>query len=381
MNVLYVALSYIPSRRASSVHVMRMCSALARAGHKPRLVAKRSHDPAPDGLDDYGFYGVEPTFPIEKLPYPQWRRGGSVVFALAMMKTLLMRRSSTDLVYGRDVVGALAAAELGMPVVFEEHEVPGPGVLYTLTKRLVHHRALRGLVVISEALKRDMEAEGLVPRNGAPVIVAHDAADSPGELPSHRPVTGRPRVGYVGNLYPGRGVELVAELASQIPECTVEVIGGSEADLAKWRAMPLAPNLAFIGFVPPAQLRERYRSFDVLLMPHSKAGVFGATGKADIGRWTSPMKMFEYMASGVPIIASDLPVLGEVLTHERNALIAAADDLPAWQASVRRLLEDRPLARRIGLQAYTDLVEHHTWDARVRKIFNELGIDLHTRSS
>jgi len=212
-----------------------------------------------------------------------------------------------------------------------------------------------------------------VPRD-APVIVAHDAADAPGQL-GPAPARGeRPRIGYVGNLYPGRGIELVVELAQRLPECDVEVIGGTEGDLALWRSKSPASNLHFVGFVPPASLRERYRTFDVLVMPHSRTGVRGATGTADISRWTSPMKMFEYMASGVPIVASDLPVLGEILTHERNALIAPSGDLPAWQAAVRRLLSDRTLATTVAGQAYADLVEHHTWDARVRGIFDQLHV-------
>jgi glycosyltransferase involved in cell wall biosynthesis len=358
---------------------MRMCAAMARAGLSPRLIAKRS--PEPSELADHAFYGVEPSFPVDKLPYPQWRHGGGTVFTLAMVRELLARRSSTDLVYGREVVCAFAAAELGMPVVLELHAVPEPGLVRTLSRRIIHHRSLRGLVLISEALRRDMTAEGLVPKNGKPVIVAHDAADPPGELPAQRPSTGRPRVGYVGNLYAGRGVELVVELAGHLPGCDIEVIGGTEADLAHWRSQSLAPNLTFVGFVPPGQLRERYRSFDVLLMPHSRLGVRGAVGPSDISKWTSPMKMFEYMAAGVPIVASDLPVLGEILTHERNALIAPSGDVPAWQTAVQRLVSDRALARKLAMQAYEDLIAHHTWDARVRHIFAALDTNADARAS
>jgi glycosyltransferase involved in cell wall biosynthesis len=86
------------------------------------------------------------------------------------------------------------------------------------------------------------------------------------------------------------------------------------------------------------------------------------------------MKMFEYMASGAPIVASDLPVLGEVLRHDHNALVAPADDVAAWQRAVERLIADPALARRLAQQAYADLVRDHTWDARVRTIFDRLAL-------
>jgi len=82
--------------------------------------------------------------------------------------------------------------------------------------------------------------------------------------------------------------------------------------------------------------------------------------------------MFEYMAAGAPIIASDLPVLGEVLRHDHNALIAPADDVAAWQRAVERLVGDPALSRRLAQQAHADLVRDHTWDTRVRRILDQL---------
>ncbi|HEU0030803.1 MAG TPA: glycosyltransferase family 4 protein [Kofleriaceae bacterium] len=370
MNLLYLSLSYIPSRRASSVHVMRMSAALSRAGHQVELVGKQNREPRDSNLDDHAFYGVDPTFTITKLPKPAFR-GGGLVFAGAMARTLLARRSTIDLVYSRELIGALVAAELRIPVVFESHGVETSRPLRALTRRLARHPMLRGMVAISDALRRDLEAEQMAPAH-APLVIAHDAADAPGAVNLERPRRARPKVGYVGSLYAGRGIELILELAKRLPDYDVELVGGTEADLAKWRAYGLAPNVTLVGFVPPSTLRARYESFDVLLMPHPKHGVAAATG-IDISRWTSPMKMFEYMASGTPLVASDLPVLAEVLRHEHNALIAPADDLPAWEAAVRRLVDDRALARSIASRAYDDLVEHYTWDARVKTIFTGLG--------
>jgi glycosyltransferase involved in cell wall biosynthesis len=370
MNLLYVSLSYIPSRRASSVHVMRMCAALGRAGHRVELIGKQSHEESTD--DDHAFYGVDRAFSVTKLPRPAWR-GGGVVFAAGMAKVLLDRKRDIDLVYSREPVGALVAAELGLDVVFESHGIPVERSQQLLLRRLMSHRRLRGLVVISDALRRDLEAQQLGPRSST-IVIAHDAADPPGSQVSfHRVRRERPRIGYVGNLYEGRGIDLIVDLAERMPDCDVELVGGNEQDLAKWRARVRSRNITFAGFVQPGQLRERYQSFDALLMPHPRTGVAAATG-IDISRWTSPMKMFEYMASGVPIVASDLPVLREVLEHERNALIAPAGDLDAWEQAIRRLCDERSLAESLARHAYDDLISTYTWDARVARIFRGLGL-------
>jgi glycosyltransferase involved in cell wall biosynthesis len=376
MNIVYVSLSYVPSRRASSVHVMKMCAALGRAGHDVRLIAKRSHDRADDAVDPHAFYGVS-GFAVDKLPRPA-RRGGGVVFAAATLAALVARRRRTELVYSRDALGALTALELRIPTIAEFHVMPDDPMLRALLRRVVRHRSLRGLVVVSEALRKDLIANDLAPRH-VPTIVAHDAADLPAGPAADRSrsvagSSGRPRIGYVGNLYAGRGIELILDLADRLPACDFELIGGAEADLALWRARRVPANVTLAGFVRPAELDARYRSFDILLMPYPRTGIAVASGASETYRWCSPMKMFEYMATGAPIISSDLPVLGEVLHHEHNALIAPADDPESWQRAIERLLGDPALARRLSSQAYDDLVRSHTWDTRVRDIFAELAL-------
>lgn len=368
MNLLYASLSYVPSRRASTVHVMKMCAALARAGHQVRLLAKRSSDPADAGVDVHAYYGAT-GFAVEALPRPRWR-GGGAVFAAATLATLLARRGRTDLVYSRDLVSTLTALELGLPTVAELHAIPDGGRLRALIRRIAGHRKLRGMVVISEALRRDVVELGLAPAK-APLIVAHDAADPPAAPPVHARGP-RPRVGYVGSLYSGRGIELIIEIARGLPGCDFELVGGSEADLARWRAAALPANVTLAGFVRPAELAASYARFDVLLMPYPRSGIGVASGKSDTYRWCSPMKMFEYMAAGAPIVSSDLPVLGEVLRDGANALIAPADDAASWQRAITRLVDDEALARRLASTAFADLLRDHTWDARVKAILSQL---------
>ena len=88
--------------------------------------------------------------------------------------------------------------------------------------------------------------------------------------------------------------------------------------------------------------------------------------------FTSPLKLFDYMAAGVPIVASDLPALREVLRHEENALLARPGDPDAFADAVRRLLADPALAARLGAQARAD-VHRYSWDARADALLGFLG--------
>ena len=82
----------------------------------------------------------------------------------------------------------------------------------------------------------------------------------------------------------------------------------------------------------------------------------------------SPLKMFEYMASGRPIIASDLPVLREVLEHERNAILVAPDDINGWVRSIQYLADDEKVRERLAHQASIDLKQSYTWEKRAQKV-------------
>ncbi len=369
MRILYVSGSYVPSRRASSVHVMRMCAALARQGHEVTLVSKGCRERQEAGVeDDFAFYGVAPSFRLDKVPRPA-RRGGGLRYLSGVIRLAGTGRAH-DLFYCREPLAAWRLVRAGRPVLFEAHGLPTGRLSRWIHRRLLFAPTLRRLVVISDALRLRFERLGLLPRY-ADTIVAHDAAD-PVEVPGPALTDGRPaRLGYVGHLYSGRGVEILFALARALPSCELHVIGGSESDLTSWRAERPPANLLLHGFVAPARLAELYGDLDILLMPYQRR-VAVAGGRSDTSGWMSPMKLFEYMAAGRAIVASDLPVLHEVLAHERDALLVPPDDQQAWLAAVRRLLDDPALRRRLGDTARRRQADLYTWDARARAVLEGL---------
>jgi glycosyltransferase involved in cell wall biosynthesis len=349
---------------------MKMCAALARAGHDVRLVAKAGREPG-GTADVHARYQVEPAFAVDLIARPALR-GGSVVYGIGMAARLVRYRRWADLVYCRDPVGAVLAAELGLPVVFEAHDVPVGWLRRGITRVLRRPHAL-GVVAITEALRRDLVGAGISHAN-RPVVVAPDACDPPVRSVTPRRPREPPVIGYVGSLYQGRGVELIAELARRMPDRRFQLVGGAEPDLARWRASEPPANFELLGFRPQPDLPAAYAGFDVVLMPYATTGIAVAGGGTDTSPWASPMKMFEYMASGVAMIASDLPVLQEVLRDGDNAIILPAADVVGWHAAIERLLADDDLRYRLAKTAQDDLIRSYTWDARARTVLTGLGL-------
>jgi len=105
------------------------------------------------------------------------------------------------------------------------------------------------------------------------------------------------------------------------------------------------------------------------LMPYQKA-VLHRQKKRETASYMSPLKAFEYMAAGKPIVASRLKVIGEVLEDRRNALLVPPDSVTEWAGAIQMLKDNEPLSRAIGERAHND-VQKYSWDERVKKIFLE----------
>jgi glycosyltransferase involved in cell wall biosynthesis len=147
-------------------------------------------------------------------------------------------------------------------------------------------------------------------------------------------------------------------------------VGGRSEDIELWRTRADKNrlfNITFVGFIPNGSLPLYQAAADILLMPYSES-IMGSSGTADSARVASPMKMFEYMATGRAIASSYLPVIHEVL-NEKNAVFCKPDDIVSWKSALERLLQDENLRNQLGTQARQD-AQGYTWVARAQRIMN-----------
>jgi glycosyltransferase involved in cell wall biosynthesis len=331
----------------------------------------------PERGDVHAFYGVEPSFRVVGVRGGRLRFLGRFLYSWQLLRRF-EREPEVDLVYARDyhTLALLALRRSGgPPFVLEVHQPPAGFVERVLITTLLRSPRLRRLVPISVALAEEYRRVfGAALR--VPVRVAHDGADRPPPAPAaraRREGEGGLDLGYVGHLYPGKGMELIEELARRLPQCRFHVIGGQEADVRAWSRRVHRDNVLFHGHLPHAAAQERMRTMDVLLAPYQRSVLIGGDG-TDITRWMSPLKVFEYMGSARPMIASDLPVLREVLRDGWNALLADPDDAGSWVRRIRELEADPALARALAERAREDLLRDYTWERRAELVLAGLPV-------
>lgn len=361
MKIAYIGGAYIPSRAANSMHQMAMCEAMAGLGHDVTLYARRGVEAA---ANDYDFYGTKANFQIVKHARPEIRGVGAVVNA-ALVARSVGKGQRPDLIYARELHGLALCSAFALPFVFEAHWVPLGALDRRYRAWLFRRPQLRRVVFISEALRSIYH--DLYPHlSREQTLVAHDGANVPTKLWTATARSGgRLQVGYVGGFLPGYGIDVVESLARRHPELDFHVVGGSDQAVAEWRTRTrTVPNLKLRGFVAPAVLPAVYAELDVVLAPYQP-------GTAHIG-WISPMKLFEYMAHGKPLVCSDFPVMREIVQDGENGLLVAAEDLDAWSTALTRLA-DPQLRARLGQNARARLEAEFTWSSRSARVLDGLG--------
>lgn len=345
---------------------MKMCESFAKNGHNVVLYARKSNEHV---NNVFNYYGVERCFLIRRYPSIPVPFLGLFSYIIKVNK-VITKSEKPDLIYGRDVFTLFAIAHLGCRFVLETHKPPITFIHKYFTNYLIKNKSLSHLVVISNALKK--EYTRIYPRLNKKILVVHDAANLPnsediqmGEtsLPIKK---GQPNIGYVGHLYPGKGMELIVRLAKVLPHLKFNIIGGTEKDIKYWRKKS-TNNIQFHGFVPHGCLAHYYISLDILLAPYQKkVAVHG--GHGDVGKWMSPLKIFEYMAFSKAIVASDLPVLREILVNRKNCLLCAPEDIESWKSALLELTNDIELRTNIGKEAYRELSSTYTWLKRAENV-------------
>lgn len=213
-----------------------------------------------------------------------------------------------------------------------------------------------GLVVISDYMR------GYYIRYGKDVLVAHDAVSlarftsligggNEARKKLNLPLNQNICV-YAGTISKLKGVETVITAAHRLPETVFVFVGPVSTEFAG-RTLPL--NIKLLARVEQKDLPEILRAGHVLLLPHPR------------GEYSqSPMKLFEYMASGIPIVASRLPSISEVL-NDKNAILVEPENGEALARGIERAISDIHLSQTLAQKAYSD-VQNYTWEKRGRVI-------------
>jgi GT2 family glycosyltransferase len=377
LRIIYPVHEGVDFRRARFQQVFQTVHALARQNCEVDLVIGRNRvDVRSEGLAHYGLW------PHENLrihPLPMLRReedrflriswDGIFHWACLLRVRELLRQRAYDAIYTRHLNTASFFLRfkryLRLPILFEAHEIfflttDHHGKMEKVKREeFKTYPRLDGIVSITQGLAKQMKEVFYLqsPMAVAPDGVNLDFFGGVGRQPRNQKII------YVGQLYPWKGTGTLVEAMQYLPIGELYLIGGSEEriqDLKEKAArLGVQGRVFFLGQMPPREVKRHLADSAVAVLPLTQDLISAS--------FTSPLKLFEYMAARIPIVASDLPSTREVLASGVNALLVQPNDPRALGEGIRRLLEDRSLAEGLGQKAYED-VQEFTWERRAQKI-------------
>ncbi|MFA6322567.1 MAG: glycosyltransferase family 4 protein [Candidatus Buchananbacteria bacterium] len=374
MKILYIANIRIPTEKAHGYQIVKMCESFASAGVEVELVVPARKNPDFKNVNIFEYYKIFNNFKVRKVLScdPVWMlkfpagiyiKIQTMIFSLSIVSILL--KNKKNVIYTRD--------ELLLPwlqlfcdhVVWEAHDLLSSKRFFSR-----YWQRCKKIVAITRNLKDVLIDYNVIPEN---VIVAPDGVDlvefenisgSQTEIRKMLTLpTDKKIIMYAGHLYEWKGVDLLAQTARTFNNNELFVfIGGNKKDIEVFKnKFGDQKNILILGFVPHDKVPYYLKAADVLVLPNS--------AKKDISRlYTSPMKLFEYMAAGRPIVASDLPSIREILSDDCATLVLP-DSVESLVAGIKKILNDDSLATKMAAQSYQKIGEY-TWEKRTKKIID-----------
>lgn len=291
-----------------------------------------------------------PEVSASQLLHPRW---SFWPFIWKYRRDLLTAR----VIYTRVARISLALARAGLPNHLEVHNVEALCHKDQIESIIAHHRKglIRTLIPISSGAAQLLINAGAAPER---IHVAHSGVklEAYAGLPPFDPDgLNRPRVIHLGRLSQPRGLAIFHYLAER-EVCEISIISADKESI---------PNALHHPPVPLSEVPTWYARSDLTLLPYQPDISTAAT--------MSPIKMFEAMAAGRPIIASDLPTIREVLKHEHSALLVDPHDLEAWAKAIDCLRQNRSLAVKLAVNARAE-ASNYSWLRRAERIARAIGL-------
>lgn len=376
IEINYIVNARIPTKKAHGIQIMEMCQAFVINGVDlvlwlPFRFNREKQNP-------FSFYDISKKFKIKKVfsldvfwaekLIGRWSYWVQILSFYFFIFFIFIFKNRKSLIYSRDLFSYVLVF-LGYKVIYECHAIPEKRKEVFFAKCKNFHR----IVVISDGLRDELLKNGIKEDN---IIVAYDGVNLKKFDINISKKEARQKLGidlnsklvlYTGHLYDWKGAQVLADSANYIKEASFCFVGGNEKEVEdfmfKNKKLIDKGGIKVFGHRNQKEIPLWLKAADILILPN--------TGDKKISKtYTSPLKMFEYMASKRPIVASDLPSLRSVL-NESNSLLFKAGDSEDLAHKINILSNDLELQSNLSKQAYKD-VQRYAWDMRVENILKNI---------
>ncbi len=380
-KIIYITNVRLPTEKAHGLQVMKSCEAFVDSGIDVKLIVPNLRTTIRE--DPFDYYSVKKNFPLKKVfvleiqPYFKWLgdwiahvQGLSFIVTALVYSWYKGYLHRENLIYSRDKLTLLVLSILNLPAIAEIHDYRPDrrkwsyGVIFSKAKKIVIN-SKGTLERLEEHYDIDHKKLIVAPNGVDPEFFSLDKTKEEArralELPMDKVI-----IAYVGRLETvgkEKGVSDILKAFKLInrDNLLLCIIGGPEELKNKYSRevedMGIQGSTIFLGQIKYNKVPLYLRAIDIVTIP-TPGGRHSLT--------TSPIKLFESLASGKAIVAADIPAFRQYL-NENNSLLFEPDNIKSFSEKIKDLINDKALLNRLSNQAKAD-AQNYTWIGRAGKI-------------
>lgn len=389
-HYIFFTRNVLPQPEAHIIHDVNTANAAANLGYSAILVYIQQGKKALNPLD--WFYPFRPKKPSEELinfyniqeklkviplsmPLPISEKGGKWTHPSTYVCKYYFPVHifpHTKILHTLDWNLVKTAIRSGIPVIYErEHDRNGK-----YEPEIVNSPLFQVAITVADSVRENMIKNGMPPEKIVKLHLSYNQSflvrqpEAAAEWRKKLLVDATEHlVVYSGGLYKFKGVDLLLDVAKELPRVQFAFAGGNETQLKAYRQLvqeKQVKNAIFLGYIQHERLPSLLQAADILAHPH-------LSGQA--ATFTSPLKFFEYLASGTPIVASEIPPLIEFKTANIVAGWCETDSVVAYTRALKQALETHP--RKVeGYSEQIEFARQFSWESRLAKIMSYVDESL-----
>lgn len=366
MKICYLANTAIPSTNASAIQIVKMCEAFSELKNQVTLITANS-----SSGNIFNFYNVKTKFRFKKIEYFKQFPLGIKFYLFSFISIFESIKFKPDIYITRNFFTCFLLTLFKKKTILELHHSLNneSRIVNFITKNynFLNSKHLLKFIAITNSVKEDYINKYSIESNK---IIVLPSGSSIKENFKFKIKKTKINIGYFGSLYKSRGLDLITKLALIDPKNDYYVYGNiKQLDLSISKKM--TKNLHIKDYVPYKKVSKILLNMDLLLMPYtSSITVAGDVG--DISNYTSPLKLFDYLSVGRPIMCSNYGVLREIIKENKNAIIVKNyKNVFAWKKEITMLI-NKPEKLKIISENNYKLSQKYSLRVRALKILDTL---------
>ncbi len=366
MRIAYLFNSSTPSSNASSIQVVNTCSAITKLSHNVKLIVPNT------GLKTSlsKFYGIKKSPKLIKLKYFTRFPLGLNYYLFSLFSVMLTFSDKIELYITRNIFTLFLLNTFRKKVIIEiHHDLQNEGRLVNFICKyfnIFNRKNIVKIVAITNSVKKYLINDFNINPKRIEVIPSASSLKFKFSKIKKKKIY---NIGYFGSLDSSKGSSFIIKLANKDNHNKYFIYGGNKEQVLRLKKKEVSKNIQINHSVKYGSLKEIISKMDILLMPSNSKKIRSLGGVGNIAKFTSPLKLFDYLASGKLIMVSNVKVFKEILKDGNNCIIMNNLNVNSWKNRINRIKFETSKINSIKRNAF-ELSKKYTYLKRAQKILD-----------